>query len=285
MLHRKNTILQVIRSRSSIRTFSPEPVPEKTLLELRKILSEEDRGPFGNRCRFELIDSSLHPSVDLSSLSYYGVIKNPYGYFMGAVPKADRCLVDYGYLFQRILLEATRLLLGTCWLGGTFRLKKVASLFPLQPGEIIPAISPFGIPAEKRTIIDGFLRWSASSKLRKPYGQLFYDASGNSQKEGDSPLFQNALEAVRLAPSAMNRQPWRLVIEGNTVHFFLDTKEDRKSPVRLAELDLGIALYHFEVVCRDEGKEGNWKFDPPSSPYGHSEWEYIASWVLRGKGE
>jgi len=161
----------------------------------------------------------------------------------------------------------------------------VASLFPLESGEIIPAVSPFGIPAEKRSIVDGFLRWGASSKLRKPWGQLFYDASGHSLKEGDIPLVQDGLEAVRLAPSAMNRQPWRVVIEGQKAHFFLDTKEDRKSPVRFTELDLGIAMYHFEAVLREEGTKGKWEFDPPRTSYGHPEWEYIASWLLRGEGE
>lgn len=277
------SILQVIRSRSSIRTFAPEPVPKEVLLELQEILAQRqsEKGPFGNRCRFTMIDSTQHPPVDLSALSSYGVIKNPYGYLVGAVQKKDRSLVDYGYLFQGILLEATRLGLGTCWLGGTFRPEKVASLFPLQPGEIIPAVSPFGIPAEKRSIIDGFLRWSASAKIRRPWGELFYDGSGNPLPSGDSPQFQNALKAVRLAPSAMNRQPWRVVVEGNKAHFFLDTREDRKSPVRFAELDLGIALYHFEVVQREEGKAGGWEFDPPHSSYGHPEWEYLASWIQR----
>lgn len=250
---------------------------------MRKVLSQVDRGPFGNRCRFGLLDSTLTPSI--GSLSSYGVIKNPYGYLVGAVQKADRCLVDYGYLFQRILLEATRWGIGTCWLGGTFRPEKVASLFPLQPGEIIPAVSPFGLPAERPSVIDGLLRWGASSKLRKPWGELFFDEAGNHRKEGDAPQFQDPLEAVRLAPSAMNRQPWRVVIERDRAHLFLDTKEDRKSPIRFAELDLGIALYHFEAVCREEGKKGSWSFDPPPRSYGHSEWEYIASWVSKGKGE
>ncbi|MCX7786204.1 MAG: nitroreductase family protein [Spirochaetes bacterium] len=272
------SILQVIRSRSSIRTFARESVPKETMEELGKLLTRRDRGPFGNICRFGLIDSSLYPQSDLGSISTYGVIKNPYGYLVGAIQKADRSLVDYGYLFQRILLEATRLGLGTCWLGGTFRPEKIASLFPLQPGEIIPAVSPFGIPAEKRSLIDGVLRWGASSKIRKPWGQLFYDASGSSLKEGDCPLFQDALEAVRLAPSAMNRQPWRVVIEGRNAHFFLDTKEDRKYPVRFTELDLGIAMYHFEAVLQEESIQGKWEFSPPRTSYGHPEWEYTASW-------
>ena len=281
----QDSIFQIIRTRSSVRTYSREPVPEEIMENLRKVLTQADRGPFGNRCRFGLLDSTRNPSLDLSSLSSYGVIKNPYGYLVGAVQKADRSFVDYGYLFQRILLEATRWGLGTCWLGGTFRPEKVASLFPLQPGEIIPAVSPFGIPAEKRSVIEGLLRWGASSKLRKPWGELFYDASGNSRKEGDAPLFQDALEAVRLAPSAMNRQPWRVVVEGIRVHFFIDTTEDRKSPLRFVELDLGIALYHFEAVCIEEGIQGAWEFDPPPASYGHPEWEYLASWVSRGKGE
>ncbi len=274
-----DSILHMIRNRSSIRTFSTEPVPKETVEELRELVSREDRGPFGNVCRFGLLDPTIHPFVDLGSLSSYGVIKNPYGYLVGAVQKADRSLVDFGYLFQRVLLEATKRGLGTCWLGGTFRPEKVASYFPLRAGEMIPAVSPFGIPAEKRSIIDGFLRWGASSKLRKPWGELFYHASGNPLQEGEVPLLQDALEAVRLAPSAMNRQPWRVAIEGNRAHFYLDTRGEKKSPVRYAELDLGIALYHFEAVCREQGNEGRWGFDPPHLTFAPPEWEYITTWL------
>lgn len=270
-------MLDIIRSRSSIRTFALEPVPEEKMRQLESVVKEVRTGPFGHTGRFGIVVLGEKENTEVNNFSTYGVIKNPYAYLVGAVPRRNRSLVDYGYLFQRILLEATKLGLGTCWLGGTFNRSAVSKVFPLQPEEIIPAVSPIGIPAEKKSLVDGILRWSAASKHRKPWEQLFftYETLAPYPKR-DDPLGA-ALEGVQLAPSAVNRQPWRVLLEENKAHFCIDKRVDRgPEPVRFVELDLGIALYHFEAVLVGEGITGHWQCIPISSP---KEWEYVISWV------
>ena len=48
------------------------------------------------------------------------------------------------------------------------------------------------------------------------------------------------LEAARLAPSAVNSQPWYFAHEGDTIHVFCSNKGSR--------LDAGIALAHLYVA-------------------------------------
>ncbi len=93
------------------------------------------------------------------------------------------------------------------------------------------------------------------------------------------------LEAVRLAPSASNNQPWRLVLEGGPpvrVHFFLERTPGyrRLTEVDLQRIDLGIALAHFELVARELGLAGGWQplpearaVHPTADPT-----DYLLSW-------
>lgn len=49
-----------------------------------------------------------------------------------------------GYSFESLILYATSLGLGTCWLGGTFDHSGFASAMDLKEGYLFPAISPIG---------------------------------------------------------------------------------------------------------------------------------------------
>ena len=59
-----------------------------------------------------------------------------------------------------------------------------------------------------------------------------------------------ALEAVRWAPSAVNLQPWRVIKDGPRYHFYekhsLETEQTVGWDVQ--KIDMGIALYHFMAV-------------------------------------
>jgi hypothetical protein len=74
------------------------------------------------------------------------------------------------------------------------------------------------------------------------------------------------LEMIRLAPSASNKQPWRIIKTGDTFHFYL-----KRTPgygkiskgVDLQLIDMGIAMSHFELSCQELGMKGHWvNLDP-----------------------
>ena len=61
------------------------------------------------------------------------------------------------------------------------------------------------------------------------------------------PAVADALKAVQWAPSAVNRQPWRVVRVGDDFHFF--EKRDLAGGGRyrwdVQKIDVGIAVCHF----------------------------------------
>jgi len=72
--------------------------------------------------------------------------------------------------------------------------------------------------------------------------------------------YREALALVRLAPSASNKQPWRVLYESkkNVFHFFL--KRSRQYKImgisHLQDIDLGIAMSHFEMAARELALQG-----------------------------
>ena len=104
---------------------------------------------------------------------------------------------------MKLILYATSLELGTCWLGGTFKRSQFAELVALKKDEFIPAVTPIGYSADKRTFIDSAMRRIAGSDNRKPWNELFFDGSFDKPlKQEEAGQYADALEMVRLAPSA-----------------------------------------------------------------------------------
>lgn len=163
-----------------------------------------------------------------------------------------------GYLGEGIILEATALNLATCWVGGFFRPEVAASLVGKRESERILAVTPIG-PApddwsREEKIMSGFGR----SHRRKPLSEL---VAGIEEKRWPD-WMKVALQAARLAPSAVNRQPWRFQVGPESVTISVDNQRDTFHISK--RLDCGIAMLHLEVALQRCGVRGRWKFlEPP----------------------
>ena len=59
---------------------------------------------------------------------------------------------------------------------------------------------------------------------------------------------------MRSKPSAVNKQPWRAVVCGDTVHFYeKHNKGYGEGGWDIQRIDLGIALAHFELAAKESG--------------------------------
>jgi nitroreductase len=196
-------------------------------------------------------------------------------------------LEDYGYRLEIAVLQAADLDLGTCWLGGTFTRSSFSQLIQLQPGEILPAVIAVGAPAGQRSRIESAIRAQAQSDNRLAWDSQFFEGSFDRPLSRDSAgAFAETLEMVRLAPSASNKQPWRVVHAGGAWHFYR-----RRTPgyrdglitrllgvADMQRIDLGIAMAHFELAAREAGLPGEWCAADPGIPLPDGLTEYLVSW-------
>ncbi len=122
--------------------------------------------------------------------------------------------------------------------------------------------------------------------MRKPFESLFFDRNFVSPlTPGEAGPWAEVLECVRIGPSASNKQPWRIVRaagpEDTAFHFFLD--EDRAYSraipgVLLQDLDMGIAMRHFEAAARALDLPGRWSRLETFPPVPKSTFKYISTW-------
>jgi hypothetical protein len=161
-----------------------------------------------------------------------------------------------GYTGEGIILEATALGLGTCWVGGFFRREIVASAIELADTEQILAITPVGYAMEAEHWQERLMTGFGRSRHRLPLARL---VSGPPREQWPG-WVGVSLEAARLAPSAVNRQPWRFEVKEDGVAISVRT---RGPQFRVSKrLDCGIAMLHLEVAAATCGCKGEWEFLP-----------------------
>jgi len=163
-----------------------------------------------------------------------------------------------GYTGEGIVLEATARGLNTCWVAGSFRRKAASAAIGTARNERVIAVSPIGYAQDSYSFGERILPAIVHARRRKPLSELTIGL-----EETDWPQWMKAaLEAARLAPSAYNRQPWRFMLETDSITVSsIELKHDFGFSVRL---DCGIAMLHIEIAVRDCGLQGQWQFlDPP----------------------
>jgi len=272
---------ELIRRRRSWRTYDGRPLDDARKALLQAFIDSLEPPPFLSPIRMALVDA---PAGKTGVKGTYGVIRGATTFLVGAVSPGPKNLEDFGYQFEAAILSATDLNIDTCWMGGTFSRTMFGERIGLRAGEAVPAVSPLGYRTEKRGVVDALFRLSAGSAKRKPWHELFF------QREIETPLsgaaagaFAEPLEMVRLAPSAANKQPWRLVMDGEAFHFLLERAPGFAGlwAVDLQRIDMGIAMCHFELSAREAGLTGRWE----SRAHGlrlPKRWEYTISWVREG---
>lgn len=270
-------IVQIIKERISVRSFDKKKTDEAAFKKLEEYINKVNEEA-KTKLRFLLTDKR-EDSGSPEKLGTYGIISGAERYIIGVMDKNDRDDVEFGYLFEKIVLCATGLGLGTCWLGGTFKRSDFEQVAKLQENEHIPIVSPVGIKKEKTGLVNKMMRAGAGSDKRKPWNELFFEDSAETPLTEDAAgAYKTVLEMVRLAPSASNKQPWRVIRVKNEYRFFVCRNEGYGvSSYDLQKNDLGIAMCHFELVAEELGLKGEWiKNETEKIP---SKWTYIATWV------
>ncbi len=272
------TDIEAIKIRKSIRKYEKLSLEPEVISEIKKIISNPCKGPFRNEARFIFIEKSKAQAEENVRLGTYGFISNAFYFIAGCVEKFEFSEVDYGYCLEKIIIKLTAMGLGTCWVGGTFRRKDFQKLLNLKSNEIIPAITPLGYKAPQKTLRERLgLKLTDGSK-RHDFSTLFFENDFNNPiiYNPDNP-YHIALECVRLAPSAVNKQPWRVIKSENKYHFYLKREKITGAPkvIDLQKVDMGIALSHFKMAADELNLKGKWHIHNPQI----SDMEYIISWI------
>ncbi len=241
-----------IFKRESRRKFNSQKI-EKTKIERLQNLIDEIND-FLPGIRIILVKNNID-DIFTGILGSYGKIAGASAYlaFIGnsIVPHIDE---NIGYGGESVILEATSLGLDSCWVSGTFNADNVKKNIKLNKNEKIYAVSPIGYAEDKPALSEKILKKMVSSHKRKDMRELVLHEIDSKWPQ----WIKTALKAARLAPSAVNRQPWRFIIKDNSI--IITAKNDKKTSNYSHELDCGIAMLHINIGSLKEGVSGKWEY-------------------------
>ncbi len=268
-----------VKARYSVRTYDGTPLSPDMKDKLRAYM-QTSSNPFSAEVKFRLLESNI--AANGEKLGTYGVIKGASDFIGATVVNEGLSLEALGYEFEKLILYAASLGLGTCWLGGTFNRSAFAEAMSVQKNELFPAISPLGYPAAKKRFTESLMRKSVGADHRKPWSKLFYKKDFSAPlTEADAGAFAFPLEMLRLAPSASNKQPWRVVLDGNNCHFYEEKSEayTRSMAFDIQRVDIGIAACHFHLAAMERDMSGSFQILPEPISNVPKQLHYIFSWV------
>lgn len=277
-MNTKKDMMTLMKMRHSTRKFNDKQVPEHIRFELLEYMQSLNN----DRYRFAIVD---YANGSGEKLGTYGFIRNAKT-FIVAIGNSDlgtdnETAVQFGYDFEQVILKATDLDLKTCWLGMSYQEMQLLEKTDATEDERIVMISPVGY-SDGKGVLESVIRMGIKADKRHPHDKIFF------QNSFDQPLthyhedaYKEALEMVRIAPSAGNAQPWRVVQVDGGYDFYLkssryyDNMKDKR--IDFAYNDLGIAKMHFEAAVKCLGLKGQWQREAIQPIDGAC---HVFSWVL-----
>lgn len=211
-------ILEIMRNRHSVRQYKNQVIEEAKRQELNSYIKEVN-----NESKLSIQIFYDEPKCFDSFMAHYGKFVNVKNYIAIVGNKNEQ--EKAGYYGEKIVLKCQEMGLNTCWVAMTHG-KSQAKIKKGQKLLIIISLGYGDTPgvAHKSKSID--VLCSADEEV---------------------PWFKAGMEAVSLAPTAMNQQKFLFELKNGVV-------TAKSLGGFYSKIDLGIVKYHFEAVTGHEVK-------------------------------
>ena len=209
-------ILEIIKSRHSVRQYRNQTIEESKREELNTCIKEANE-----ESHLSIQVFYDEPKCFDSFMAHYGKFTNVGNYIAIVGNKSDQ--EKAGYYGEKIVLKCQEMGLNTCWVAMTHgksqaKIKKGQKLFIL--------------------ISLGYGDTQGVAHRSKSIKEL-------SHADEETEWFTKGMEAVCLAPTAMNQQKFLFELKNGVV-------TAKSLGGFYSKIDLGIAKYHFEAVTGHE---------------------------------
>lgn len=211
-------LLQAMRERHSVRAYTAQKIEAEKRKNLDALIAAcNEDGNLHIQIRYD------DPDGFDSRLAHYGSFRNVNNYIILAGKPSDTLQERCGYYGERIVLEAQKMGLNTCWTALTFHKRNVKRW--ISPDEKLVLV-----------IAIGYGETQGTQHRSKPLGSVVETEAGLPD------WFRTGAEAALLAPTAINQQKFKMCLKNG------------KPVIRIVgrgpytKIDLGIVKYHFEVA-------------------------------------
>jgi nitroreductase len=238
-----------IELRRAVRAFDGKPLRPQDLAHLKKFAAEA--APVKGARAVVIPEGALEVFKGMEGA--YGGIQNcqSFAVFIADTRVAD-AFTHLGFLGEALVLDAVCRGVSTCWVGGTYRPEVAGRFSQIGSGEKIAAVAALGYAPGPAVV-------QAAQLLKRPRSRkALADLVSGMPLKALPAWMLPSLEAARMAPSHLNRQPVRFEASEKSVVVKFEGPENEDGVSK--RLECGIAMLHFETVARAEGRKGNWEY-------------------------
>lgn len=221
------TDLEAIEIRQSRRSYLDTPIAPESIRTLEKMIDRYN-AVSGLNMQFIKDGRKAFRGLTLG----YGMFQGVQSYIALIGKASDENLEEkVGYYGELLILEATKLGLGTCFVCASYNKSHGPTI---KEDEVLHGVITVGYVSEKKGFKENAI-YKIAHRSTKALEELYI------ADEAVPDWFINGVKAVQKAPSAMNRQPVLLRFQSGIV----TAEVKRRDLYQL--IDLGIAKAHFEI--------------------------------------
>ncbi|RAP54571.1 MAG: hypothetical protein BZ137_01415 [Methanosphaera sp. rholeuAM130] len=209
----------IIYKRQSIRNYNNQKLSDECINSIEEFIDNVKPLYPNIKSDYEIVDSSNVKTIMNWKAPYYIQI---YG------QDTENCFKNIGFIYQQVDLYLQGNDIGSCWVG----------------------------VAKPRKYKDDNLKYIITMAFGKSDEDISRSTDEFKRKSLDeiSNNYDDKLNVARLAPSAMNSQPWYFTHNNDDTYNIYRKKQNiikRRILDKLNQIDIGIALAHLYVANRD----------------------------------
>ncbi|MCC0703175.1 nitroreductase family protein [Clostridioides sp. ES-S-0049-02] len=270
----------IILNRKSVREYKKTDIKKEYLSEIKK---------YSESCK------KLVPEIDVDIrvmnrsevfdnldkiAGYKGNMIDAPSYIIILSEVKDNYIENSGYIGENIIFKVTDLGIGSCWV--TFEdSKKVLDKLGIDSDKEVTGIIAigYGENASNTKVLnatktgDNYSKSdmqvvSDNSSSRLGVEEVVYmDEWGNNANTNilEERALLDAFHYARLAPSTLNRQPWRFIVDGGVV--VLAVRKDGHTNLYEEKIDVGIVMLYFATIISATMFELKWNLGTQDKDY------------------
>ncbi len=268
---------KLISNRKSVRDYKRKSLKEEDIRELKDYVDKAKKLAADIEVEAIAMGNEVFENLN-GKAGYQGFMLDAPNYIILMSEKKDNYIKNAGYIGEEIVLKALDMQIGSCWV--TFNDSDlVKSNLGIKSDKEVVAIIALGYDANKTKIINihKIGENESKTKLAKVADNIserlgvedivYLNSWGNNATahELENRALLNAFHYARLAPSTLNRQPWRFILDDDTV--VLAVRDDEHTGAYEEEIDSGIVMLYFEAIVDSTLTDITWKLNPPEKNY------------------